>query len=224
MSNAVLLSDWRTRLTNQYALVEEVIECAGRAFTVLHPRSADELIDESEFNQDERLPYWAEIWPSARVLAQHIPAPQQPGQRLLELGCGCGYAALVAAHLGYDVLATDYYERACEFTEFNARQNGLKNVGTRLVDWRNLPPDLGKFDVVIAADVLYDRDYDQLMAEVLAATLAPGGQAWLTDPGRHRASNFPAACAKHGLSAELIERIPYNDGVNRPFVDVYRIG
>ena len=58
---------------------------------------------------------------------------------------------------------------------------------------------------------------------MLVATLVPTGQEWLTGPGRYRASNFPTACAERGLSAKLFERIPYNDGVNRPFVEVYRI-
>ena len=54
----------------RFAVVETRVDVAGRRFDLLHPRSADELISEDEFDVDERLPYWADIWPSARVLAE----------------------------------------------------------------------------------------------------------------------------------------------------------
>ena len=47
--------------------VEETIELAGRPLTLLRPASAEELIDEKAFGEDEFLPYWAELWPSGRA-------------------------------------------------------------------------------------------------------------------------------------------------------------
>jgi predicted nicotinamide N-methyase len=220
LSSTLADDELEASLRSRFAVVEEAIDCAGRTFQVLHPRSADEIICEQEFNEDERLPYWAEIWPSARVLAERLP----PGHgTLLELGSGCGYVALVAAQLGYDVLATDYYQPACEFVCVNAARHQLANIAPRLVNWRSLPDDLGRFDRVIAADVLYERDYCELVAGVLARTLAGHGRAIVTDPGRERAARFLECCAAVGLTGQRVERVPYNDGVNRPFVDVYEL-
>lgn len=210
------------RLRQQFSVVEERISCAGRVFDVVHPRSADELICEEEFNVDERLPYWAEIWPSARVLAERLAEEPGHGRRLLELGCGCGYVALVAGYLGFEVLATDYYRPACEFATLNAARHEMSRIRTQLVNWRDLP-ELGKFDLVVAADVLYERDYCELVASVIAKTLAISGRAIVTDPGRDRAAGFLEACEKAELAGERVSRIPYNDGVNRPFVDVYEL-
>lgn len=211
------------RLRQRFSVVDEHIACAGRVFSVLHPRSADELISEDEFNVDERLPYWAEVWPSARVLAERLVDEPGKGRRLLELGCGCGYVALVAAYLGFDVLATDYYEPACEFVTLNAARLEMPNVTARLVDWRELPSDLGKFDVVIAADVLYERAYCKLVAGALAHTLAAHGYGIITDPGRRRAASLLDECAALGLSGARVAQIPYNDGVNKPVVDLYEV-
>ena len=210
------------RLRQQFSVVDERIACAGRVFKVLHPRSADELISEDEFNVDERLPYWAEIWPSARVLAERLAEESGNGRRLLELGCGCGYVALVAGHQGFDVLATDYYEPACEFVTLNAARHELANIRPRLVNWRALP-ELDRFDVVVAADVLYEQGYCKLVASVIAKTLAPQGVCLVTDPGRERAKAFLEACAAEGLTGELARRVPYNDGTNKPTVDLYEL-
>ena len=55
-------------LSRRFRVVETRVEIGDRALVILHPASAEDLIDEKEFEQDERLPYWAELWPSSRVL------------------------------------------------------------------------------------------------------------------------------------------------------------
>ena len=79
----------------------------GRLVTIHHPRNADDLINEDDFVADERLPYWADIWPSARVLAERIVSTPVDERRFLELGCGAGLASVAAAMAGFDVTATD---------------------------------------------------------------------------------------------------------------------
>ena len=119
----------RRRLRRRFDVIEHRIGVGDRIFDLLHPRSADDLIDEEEFNRDERLPYWAEIWPSAYVLAQRIAGEngRSSGRpsRLLELGCGSGLAVVTALAAGFDVTAVDYYPAALEFVHVNAQLNGL---------------------------------------------------------------------------------------------------
>ena len=97
------------------------------------------------------------------------------------------------------------------------------DVDTRLVDWRKLPDDLGTFDVVLAADVLYERVYSELVASVIARTLAPGGLALVTDPGRRPAEGFVEQCQAQGLQAALARRIPTVDGETSLTISVYEI-
>ena len=85
------------------------------------PANADDLISEDDFVRDERLPYWADLWPSARILAEELAVMRLRGQRVLELGCGLGVVAIGAVIGGADVTATDYYEDA---TLLRARERG----------------------------------------------------------------------------------------------------
>ena len=89
-----------------------------RRYWLWRPASVDDLISEEDFAVDERIPYWADCWPSARVLAEHIAGSCGGGRRMLELGCGVGLVSLAAAAAGFDVLATDYYADALEFTRW----------------------------------------------------------------------------------------------------------
>jgi len=185
----------RRRLGRRFAVVTVSVAVGDTTVEIRKPRSADELISPDDFEHDDRLPYWAELWPSALVLPVYLPSP--PG-RLLELGCGVGLVTAMALSAGWDVVATDYYADALLFTEMNALAIAGRSPHTRLVDWRALP-DLGTFDAVVGADVLYERPYSALIAGALARTLAPKGEGIIVDPGRVHAPGFVRACEKEGL-------------------------
>jgi predicted nicotinamide N-methyase len=134
-------------------LVEEEVELgAGLRLEILRPPSADELIDETAFDEEEFLPYWAELWPAATALAAALPAVA--GLRVVELGCGLGLPSLVAAARGAEVTATDWAAEAIELLRENAARNGL-SVNAEVRDWREPWPE--RFDLALAADVLYER-------------------------------------------------------------------
>src|SRR5665213_1108787 len=100
--------------------VEETVELAGHALTLLRPASADELIDEEAFDDEEFLPYWAELWPSGVALASAVSALELRGSQVIELGAGLGLPSLAAALGGADVLATDWADDAVELLRLNA--------------------------------------------------------------------------------------------------------
>ena len=190
-------------LARRFDTVLEPIDLSAQGadarLDILRPRSAEELIDEDAFAEDERLPYWADVWPSARVLAARLLQEDGAGRRLLELGCGSGLVAAAAARAGFEVTATDYYAEALDFTRANVRRAAAVDCQTRLVDWRALPDDLGYFDLVVASDVLYERPYAQLVARALVRTLARGGVGLVTDPGRLAAPDFVEQARALGL-------------------------
>ncbi len=61
--------------------------------------------------------------------------------------------------------------------------NSLKSQFEALVsgDWRS-PPRLPPFDLILAADVLYEARSLPAVATFFRGHLAPGGEAWLADP------------------------------------------
>lgn len=189
-------------LEREFVTAVEDVLVGDTVFSILRPAEPEALIDEDAFARDERLPYWADVWPSTRVLAAQLLTERGGGRRLLELGCGSGVAAVAAARAGFDVTATDYYDDALRFTRANVwRATGSACV-TRLVDWRALPHDLGWFDVVVASDVLYERPYAVLIARAIAGTLARGGVAIVSDPGRIAAPAFVDEARALGMDVD----------------------
>ena len=59
------------------------------------------------------------------LLANAVAAEVRPGERFLEVGCGAGLAAMVAAAAGARAWATDLNPHAVELARRNARRNGL---------------------------------------------------------------------------------------------------
>jgi len=210
-------------LSRRFRVVETNVPIADRTLEILHPASAEDLIDEKDFDLDERLPYWAELWPSARVLGEWLLAKPSEGRSLLELGCGAGLVATCASLSGFDVTVSDYYEDALRFAEVNAWRNGGKISRGMLLDWRKLPPDLPRFDVVIASDVLYERPSGVLIAETLAHTLAPLGTAWVADPGRVAREAFIRALAPRALRVTDRTKRLFSDGTVQQTVTIFEI-
>jgi predicted nicotinamide N-methyase len=172
-------------------LVEEVIAVRGRDLRVLRPRDSEALLDEQAFEHEEFLPYWAELWPSGVALARAVGVRALRGARVVELGCGLGLPAIAAALAGGRVLATDWSADAVAQTSDNAERNGAR-VDTLVCSW-GAPAALlerGPFDLVLASDVLYEaRDAEPLL-DLLPRLLAPGGEAWIADPGRASSEPF----------------------------------
>jgi predicted nicotinamide N-methyase len=138
----------------------------GVTLSLLRPRAPEELLDEEAFAHDEFLPYWAELWPAATALVAALPE-ELAGLRVLELGCGLGVPALVAAAREADVTAVDWAEDAVELLRRNAARNGLE-LSAEVHDWRQ-PLD-ERFDLAIAADVLYEqRNVEPVLARLREA-------------------------------------------------------
>jgi predicted nicotinamide N-methyase len=157
------------------------------------PDDPESLIDETAFADDEFLPYWAELWPSGIALAHQVAALPLEGARVLELGCGLGLPSLVAAAHGANVVATDWAQAAISLLGRNAERNSLE-LTALVADWREgaaLPA--GRFDLILAADVLYEARNAAPLLAALGDRLAPGGSALVADPGRRHAATFAEA-------------------------------
>lgn len=169
-------------------LVEERVEVGPRTLVVVRPPDAEALIDEEAFARDEFLPYWAELWPSGVALARHVAGVELAGSRVLELGCGLALPSIAAALGGADVLATDWSEDALRFARRNAARNGA-SLAIALLRWSDELP-LEPFDLVLAADVLYERRNADELAALLPRAVAPAGAVLVADPGRPYARAF----------------------------------
>lgn len=195
------------------------VSIGDRLHRVIAPAAPERLLDEprtiARFQQNEYIPYWAQLWPGARMLAAHVAArvadhSVRPAARTLELGCGLGLTGIVAAVVGLDVTLSDYDEDALAFAAQSAALNGVGGLRTLALDWTLPPADLRRrlgaddFDLILAADALYEARNHAPLARCIATLLAAEGVAWLSDPGRSVADRFPDVAAGAGLSCESV--------------------
>ena len=169
-------------------LVSRSIELPSGEIRLLQPQESAELPDSGAVEWAPVAPYWSVLWRSGVALARELDGVAIRGLRVLELGCGLAVPSIAAARAGAAVLATDAWGEALELVARNARANGVR-VETATVDWAEPDELVGRapFDLVLAADVLYERaGVAQLLS--LLPRLAP--EAWLADPGRPGAGAF----------------------------------
>src|SRR6266849_3675369 len=136
-------------------VVEETVFVEEHTFRLTKPTDSDWLLDHpmvrAAFAADEYLPYWADLWPAARMLAKAIVREPWPGPlEALEIGCGLGLPGIGALSRGLRVTFSDYDATALRFAADNARLNGYHDFDTLQMDWR-FPPGDRKWPVILAA-------------------------------------------------------------------------
>ena len=154
------------------------------------------------------------VWPASQALARamaHAPSICR-GKRVLELGCGLGAIGLAAAASGAaEVLLTDAEPTVLECVEEAAVATGVaENVKTQVFDWSDheqradLQARARPFDLLLAADVLYDEASPDLVASLIAALLPSAeSEALIADPQqRTYRTAFDIACTERGLRME----------------------
>lgn len=206
----------REHLAGRTTLKEISVDIPGGEYpgeySLVCPATPYALIDEGEFSENEALPYWAELWPSSIALARRLArmGSRLSGERVVELGCGIGLPAMVALAQGARVTATDHYTAALDFARYNAERNTGYTLNTRRLDWyvpERTSGIFGAFDLVVAADVLYERRSVEPLARLIPELLAPGGEVLIADPQRTGALEFAEEMELAGfeLRAETAE-------------------
>ena len=201
-------SDLAARLPLKFTEID-----LGRAsiglFTLPDPDVLLDAMTQEEFDRnDGRMPYWAVLWPSAIALARIVLEGEIPaGRRVLDLGCGLGLAGIAALHRGADVTFFDWEASAVRLARASAYAGGFSAVSTVAADWR-APPPLAPFDLVLGADVLYEARNGPAVAAFLARHVVPGGEAWIVDPDRLHAKDWPADLARVGLTVRTTTPLP----------------
>jgi predicted nicotinamide N-methyase len=192
---------------------------SGREYSIMMPAEFDSLLDQAASDPEQNLPYWAEIWPSGLALADLIE--QSPaafrGRRVIELGCGLGLTATAALRAGALLTVVDYAQAALDLCLLNCRTNANGEPVALAMNWRNAEEvtalaSAGRYDVVLAADVLYERrDIDPLL-NLIPRLLAPEGVIWLAEPGRPAAAEFLSRVELMGWQRRSMEhRGPWPD-------------
>jgi predicted nicotinamide N-methyase len=196
-------------IVTRFGTVTEEIPCGSRSWVLLAVDDTNRLVDAitpEEFARDERLPYWAELWTSSIALARTLrERTDLEGRTVLDLGCGLGLTGIAAAQAGARVTMTDYDVDALLFSRWNIDANltevERRRTMVRYLDWRDVC-DIGFFDVITGADIIYDRAFFPLLLGLFRRHLHPGGEVLLTEPGRAIGRDFRVLAGEEGFSVE----------------------
>ena len=112
--------------------------------------------------------------PITAFLDQEAPPPR----RLLEVGCGNGFAAKRLTELGYEVTGIEPSSTAILFACENCPTGRFIHASA----YDPLPDDCGPFDIVLSIEVVEHVLFPREFAARLFAALRPGGIGILTTP------------------------------------------
>ncbi len=193
-----------------YKTEQEILNVAGIKITLLKIVNVDELFnnlvakgDQHEDVRDERIPYWADLWPSAIGLSEHIIKSEiiLTNTTVHEMGCGLGLTGIVAGKLGAQVFFTDYLSEALDFAKQNWDLNNVVSASYKKMDWRHPDPSL-KADVLLASDVAYERKAFEFLPHAFKTLINPGGKIIVSEPNRLYAQEFFDGLTNQGFTVK----------------------
>jgi ETFB lysine methyltransferase len=190
---------------NDYQVKFETITIAERS---LYIRSLKDNLQYSDpEGEAEKLgissamwPLFGLIWPASQVLAQWVSQMSLQNKRILEVGCGIGLASLIAHQMGADITASDYHPMTQPFLLENSQLNQLTPIAYQIGNWSINNPLLGKFDLIVGSDVLYEVQQSNLLANFLAQHSNKDVEIVIIDPNRGNRNKFNHALENLGYS------------------------
>ena len=224
------------RIARRYEAVTQALRLGHLDLTFTRVREPDRVLDQIVEEEDRRervtgrrkngdelhLPYWAELWDSSFGLGAHL-AGRSPGlgvwgdsPDILDLGCGMGLSGLVAAALGARVTLVDLEAPALLFARLNTLPY-RDRVSVRRLDWRSDRLN-ERFDLILGADVLYERAQWDYLEPFWRTHLAPNGAVLIGEPGRQTGDVFPDWIVARGWSFARFEHpVPTRERLVRVF-------
>ena len=131
-------------------------------------------------------PMFGVVWPSSLVLAHHICNYDIGSKRVLEIGCGTALSSLLLNKLHVDITATDYHPEVETFLNRNSKLNGDTPIPFERTGWADNNDSLGRFDLIIGSDLLYEHEHIGLLSSFIRDHSNPACEVIIVDPGRGR--------------------------------------
>jgi predicted nicotinamide N-methyase len=152
-------------------------------------------------------PMFGVLWPSSLVLAHYISDYQINHKRILEIGCGLALSSLLLNKKNADITATDYHPDAGFFLQRNTRLNDGGAIGFERVSWADKTDTLGRYDIIIGSDLLYEDQHIKLLSGFIENHANPKCEVIITDPGRGRKNKLGLLMEKQGFCYSHIKPI-----------------
>ena len=145
-------------------------------------------------------PIFGVVWRSGQVLAEHMLDFDVTDKRILEVGCGIGLASLVLNARASDITATDYHPEAEGYLEENVALNCGRAIPFFRSDWADTDSGMGRFDLIIGSDLLYEREHANLLSNFINSHATPSCEVVIVDPRRGYHARFSALMQELGFT------------------------
>lgn len=193
MDHPELTHALRRHLRAARAEAQPLPDCPQLQLYLLNPDYPQQALSREEIEAIMHYPaYWAFCWASGQVMARYLLDNPElvRGRCVVDFGSGSGVAGIAAAQAGADrVIACDIDPDAQLASMANAELNGVdvKVCG----DFFELPVSP---DVILVADVLYDRENFPWLARFLSRAprvlLADSRVKDFREPGYRRIAQY----------------------------------
>jgi predicted nicotinamide N-methyase len=144
-------------------------------------------------------PLFGVVWPSSMVLAHHMDDYDTVDKRILEIGCGMALTSLLLNEQDADITASDYHPEVETFLKRNTKLNNGKTIAFERADWAEAKDSLGRYDLIIGSDVLYEDTHVKQLAKFIENHANPNCEIILVDPGRGRKTKLSKALTEYGF-------------------------
>ncbi len=156
------------------------------------------------------------VWPSSMVLANLMDDYDIEGKRILEMGCGIALSSLLLNRKGADITASDYHPEVEKFLNRNTELNHDKAIHFERADWADASDNLGRFDLLIGSDLLYEDQHITQLANFIESHANPVCEVIITDPGRGRKNKIGKQLAEYGFS-QTVSKPDHTDYLKDPY-------
>ncbi|HKF76440.1 MAG TPA: methyltransferase domain-containing protein [Candidatus Dormibacteraeota bacterium] len=152
--------------------------------------------------------------------------PSEPPLRVLDVGCGTGFLALLLAEAGHRVVGVDLSEPMLAVARREAAARGLR-LELATADAEDPPPALGRFDAVVSRHLLWTLPHPDRAIRVWRERVTAGGRVLAVDglwraparlvprlaTGAERIARrvLGKDAAPRGYDPEVAERLPLRD-------------
>jgi predicted nicotinamide N-methyase len=195
-----------------YQVRTETLSLGGEDWHIRRLLDDQQYIDTQHHAADIGLPsagwaHFGQVWPSSRVLALAMLTHPIEGLRVLEIGAGLALASLVMHRRGGNVTVSDWHPLTEEFLRHNLALNGLGPMPYQAGNWESTAatdnPALGRFDLIVGSDLLYERQQPAQLAAFIFRHAAPKAVVIIVDPDRGNRAAFGRDMASLGFALSM---------------------
>ena len=195
-----------------YQVRTETLQLGGDDWHIRRLVDDQQYTDNDHRAADMGLPpsgwsHFGQVWPSSRVLALAMLSYPLAGLRVLEIGAGLALASLVMHRRGADVTVSDWHPLTEEFLGHNLRLNELGPLPYEAGNWESTAatdnPALGRFDLIVGSDLLYERQQPAQLAAFIFRHATPAAVVIIVDPDRGNRVAFSRDMAALGFTLRM---------------------